>query len=103
MKQLRTWCQMGALLLVLTSSAWGAEFCVTNGGQLQVALNNAEVNGQADTIRLAQGACVSGADGFVFDTRNNPNGDDFGVSLIGGWSRAATTKRRSTRQERSGV
>ncbi|MFK7957360.1 MAG: hypothetical protein AB8B96_14780 [Lysobacterales bacterium] len=86
MKDFFSGCQLAAALLLVSAGAVGAEFCATTGEQLQARLNDAEINGEADTIRLAQGTYVSGADGFTFDTRNNPNGDDFGVTIIGGWT-----------------
>jgi len=80
---------LGVLLwLGLVSSTQAAVFCATNSAELQAHLNTAETNGEADTIRIAEGNYPTPNDpyGFRFDSRAPVAGDDQPISLIGGWT-----------------
>lgn len=80
------------LLTILTISlcstaAMAEEFCVTTSEELQASLDAAEINGQADTIRIATGSYeVPATGGFAYDSAAPIGGDDEDISIIGGWT-----------------
>jgi len=72
----------------VTAASQAAVFCATNSAELQAHLDTAEVNGEADVIRLARGsynAPAGNGNGFHFNPSAPTDGDDQDLTLIGGW------------------
>jgi hypothetical protein len=69
------------LLMLVSTVASTAEFCVTDGGGLLSAINTADGNNQADHIKLAEGNYSTPPGGFIFQSSQD---DDLEIS--GGWT-----------------
>lgn len=70
-------------LMASSATAQAAVFCATTSTELQDALDTASSNQQDDVIRIQTGSYSAPAGGFNFE---NHNGDDFDISIIGGWT-----------------
>ncbi|MGA7296322.1 MAG: hypothetical protein WBW92_02265 [Rhodanobacteraceae bacterium] len=74
-----------ALALALAGSVRAATFCVHTSAELQSALQEAKLNGQDDTIRIATGNYPAPSGGFVYWAIEVFDQDDFGLDISGGW------------------
>ncbi|MGA7296321.1 MAG: hypothetical protein WBW92_02260, partial [Rhodanobacteraceae bacterium] len=77
-------------LLILASTCAtpisAAEFCVTNGIELDNALADAATNGEDDTIKLHTGTYQADLFSFEYNAANVTGGDDNDLTIIGGYS-----------------
>ena len=76
----------GALLLMLSSAASAATFCVSTSNELVTALAAAETNNQDDEIRLRAGTYSAPSGGFRFRNGIISGGDDADIRISGNWS-----------------
>lgn len=78
---------VGMVLLTSSYRLPAAVLCVTDGTQLEAALQTAASNGTADTIRLAVGEYFHPGGGtFTYAPAQGPG---MNLQLSGGWSRTA--------------
>lgn len=74
------------LLCVFTGTGRAAEFCVTNGVELDNALGTAESNGEDDVIKLHTGTYQADVFSFEYNAATVSGGDDNDLTIIGGYS-----------------
>lgn len=68
-----------------TGVAQALTLCATTSAELQLALDIAEVNEDADDIRIATGSYEAPSGGFVYDAESI-DGDQQDITISGGWS-----------------
>lgn len=62
-----------------------ATFCATTSAELETALDTAEINGEADEVRIQTGTYTAPAGGFSYDAIGPP-GSDHSIEISGGWT-----------------
>lgn len=88
------------LMLSCGSVAQAATFCATSGNQLNIALNDAEFNGEDDTIKVATGTHITDyhAPG-AYQWQYAPPFEfayDESVDISGGWNGADNCQTQTT-------
>lgn len=76
---------LAATALFGVGTPHAAIFCATDSAGLQEALDLAEVNDEADHVRIAVGTYLTPSGGFVYDAESI-DGDPWDITLSGGWS-----------------